>query len=191
MKTRKNLGRAGVSAIELLVGVGLMAVGALLVFAFVRDRLAIKSLTSTADLESEASNAVDFLVNDLHEAAPVSFNWGEIPQAPPAGVGTNYSRIRFSLLHYDAAHPDTPVSTAIEYAYQPVPGRGTGKLVRTLTDAAGTRQKVILDYMETPSAAVPLVYSDTSTYHMLNVSVVYHPAGSRQVRRLRRVALRG
>ena len=172
----------GFSLVELCIVSGVMAFAGLLVAGFLNKPVAIQRFMDKADTESQLARQMDFIVNDLRQADPSSIDWNALPP-----VGVSISSISFQTTTYNNASPNTPSSTAVQYLYQPTSGASTGALVRVLGGASTT----ILNNVDAPSAISPLIQSDPSAYHVLMLTLWYHPLNFSPVRAIRRVAVKG
>jgi hypothetical protein len=182
---------SGISVLELMIATSVLAFVSLLVFKMLRVPFSLQRLAGSVDAQRDAAHATDLFVNDLHEAAPGSFDWSAIPQAPPIVDTTSILGITFSSLHYDPSNPNNPSSTTLHYQYIPVPGTLQGNLVRTLETPLGSKGDVLLHYLDQPTASTPLVYVDTTSYHVLILQLGYHPPGQPVIKLTRRVSLKG
>jgi len=171
----------GFTLLELVISCGLIGMSSLWVAGLLKKPNAVLRMMTASDNEKLAANAVNIFVNDLTEADPASIPWTSLPTSP--GLP---SAISFWKLKYDLSNPGSPAQNTYAYSVQS-DGAGRGSLIRSV-DGHST---VVLSHIDLPTAASPLVQADPDAFHILEISLSYHPDTLAPVLITRRVAIKG
>jgi Tfp pilus assembly protein PilW len=165
----------GFSTVELMIYSGVIAVVALFGAHFFKTTIAADQFYKKAAAERTIHKALDIVVSDLQEADVSSIHWDLLPS----------TSIQFSHTHYGVM-VSTGALTNIGYELRPIAGSTQFQLVRTVSGGPSAEQILVTSL--DPAASQPF-QKDPSIDHMIDIELIYHPAGVSAYRAVRKVAI--
>jgi hypothetical protein len=181
---RRRLSESGFTIFECAVAVGLAGMVSLWASSIMKKPAQSVRYLHATDSQLALGRAAEFLVNDIREADPSSISWQLIP---PEGTAVN--EFSFWKMDYDLQNPGSSVKTNLRYRFEPDPAAsdGRGFLIREVNGNAA----VILSNFPAPTVTVPLLQSDPSVYHVLEMTLRQHTGSGQVLQLTRRMAVKG
>jgi hypothetical protein len=168
----------GLTAIELMLYIAVLAGMSAGMINFFRQPAAIASKLDAAEIVVPAKKAADLFARDLREADPATIEWTTMP---PTGTLT-YAELSFQKIRYPAQSV-VPTIVPIRYFYDPA----DSTLKRTENSDTKT---LVRRGLVAPSGSFPLVQQDTTTLNMVMIQIAVRGEKGLVQKIIRRVSVR-
>jgi prepilin-type N-terminal cleavage/methylation domain-containing protein len=173
--------RKGFTLVEMMIASSMMAVIGFSFYRLLAMPVRVTQRMDASNRQVMLARATDFIVNDIREADPTSLDWTTIQSG-----STNPTNMAFKKTHIDLSTPDVPVTTAVNYTFQSA--NGSGQLMRSENGGPATQ---IISNLDAPTSDNPIFLQDPTSYHVIVLTLLSHPAGQSLTVFTRRIALRG